>query len=281
MTILLAITLIPFLSTGQTTNEDVVYLKNGKVVRGVIIDQVANQSLKIKTSDNKILTFKINEIEKISKPEGILYKKKEKDLNKGIAIGVIAGMDISTISNLVVNDPVTKDSKLGFQGGLIGKYGFSKLLAVQLELLFAQKGYQVEATPDGALTKHFLRLNYLEIPIMAKVSWPMGHLVINGNLGPYLGICLNGYEADDPDAGQHGNINFDQGGFNRIDFGLVFGAGLGYRTGKCELFLDLRYRLGLSDINNRSSLITDGERYLKNSNRSFGIALGVLIPLGK
>ncbi len=277
---LLAFTVLPSISHGQNKNEDAVYLKNGKIIHGVIIDQVANQSLKIQTSDNKVLTFKITEIEKISKVEGTLYKKKEDAPGKGFSLGVKAGMDISTISNLVVDDPVSKESKLGFQGGLIGKYGFNKLLAVQMELLFTQKGYKVEATQNGNTTKHFLRINYLEIPLMAKVTYPLGKFVVFGNVGPYLGVGLNGLEGDIPDAGINQPIYYGEGGYQNIDFGFAFGAGFGYKIGIGEIILDLRYDLGLSDIHNVSSSTKNTSGYVKNSNRNFGIALGFLMPLG-
>lgn len=47
--------------------QEVVYLKNGSVIRGTIIEQVPNQSLKIKTTDGNIFVFKIDEVEKITK----------------------------------------------------------------------------------------------------------------------------------------------------------------------------------------------------------------------
>ena len=52
----------------QTTElQDVVYLKNGSIVRGTIIEQVINVSLKIQTSDGSVFVYKIDEIEKITK----------------------------------------------------------------------------------------------------------------------------------------------------------------------------------------------------------------------
>ncbi len=46
---------------------DVVYLKNGSIIRGIIIEQVPNVSLKIQTSDGSIFFYKMDEIEKITK----------------------------------------------------------------------------------------------------------------------------------------------------------------------------------------------------------------------
>jgi hypothetical protein len=47
--------------------EDVVYLKNGSIIRGIIIEQVPNQNIKIQTKDRNVFVFKYNEIEKMTK----------------------------------------------------------------------------------------------------------------------------------------------------------------------------------------------------------------------
>jgi sRNA-binding regulator protein Hfq len=47
--------------------EDVVYLKNGSIIRGIIIEQVPNQSIIIQTKDRNIFVFKYEEIDKMTK----------------------------------------------------------------------------------------------------------------------------------------------------------------------------------------------------------------------
>jgi hypothetical protein len=46
---------------------EVVYLKNGGIIRGVIIEQIPNVQLKIQTMDQSVFVFKMDEIEKITK----------------------------------------------------------------------------------------------------------------------------------------------------------------------------------------------------------------------
>ena len=48
-------------------SQDVVYLKNGAVIRGEIIEQVPGESLKIQTRDGSIFVYKMEEVSKISK----------------------------------------------------------------------------------------------------------------------------------------------------------------------------------------------------------------------
>ncbi len=47
--------------------QETVYLKNGSIIRGIIIEQVPAQSLKIRTKDGNIFVFAMSDVEKISK----------------------------------------------------------------------------------------------------------------------------------------------------------------------------------------------------------------------
>lgn len=67
-TILISIfILMPILGTSQNNMEDVVYLFNGSIIRGIIIEQVPNSTIKIQTKDGSIFVFKYEEIERITK----------------------------------------------------------------------------------------------------------------------------------------------------------------------------------------------------------------------
>lgn len=66
--------------------DDVLYLKNGSVIRGIIIEQVPNESLKIQTYDGNIFVYKMEEVLKITKESPIVQRKiggaKKGDFNK-------------------------------------------------------------------------------------------------------------------------------------------------------------------------------------------------------
>lgn len=53
----------------QSNARDVVYLKNGSVVKGVIIEQIPGVSIKIETADGSIFVYKVEELEKITKEQ--------------------------------------------------------------------------------------------------------------------------------------------------------------------------------------------------------------------
>jgi len=62
---------------------DVVYLKNGSIIRGVIIEQVPNKSLKIQTRDNSVFVYNFEDIEKITKELTNLNTSKNNINNSG------------------------------------------------------------------------------------------------------------------------------------------------------------------------------------------------------
>lgn len=47
--------------------QEVVYLKNGSIIRGTILEQVPNRSLKIETADGSIFVYPMREVQKITK----------------------------------------------------------------------------------------------------------------------------------------------------------------------------------------------------------------------
>lgn len=65
---ILSITIFTF-ANSQNNYEEVVYLKNGSVIRGVIVEQIPNKSIKIQTADRNIFVYEMDEIEKISKED--------------------------------------------------------------------------------------------------------------------------------------------------------------------------------------------------------------------
>lgn len=51
----------------QENYQDVVYLKNGSIIHGMIIEQIPGKSLKIQTVNNDVFVFSFDDIDKITK----------------------------------------------------------------------------------------------------------------------------------------------------------------------------------------------------------------------
>lgn len=53
--------------SAQNNMTDVVYCRNGAVIRGTIIEQIPGVSLKIQTADGSVFVYKMEEVEKMTK----------------------------------------------------------------------------------------------------------------------------------------------------------------------------------------------------------------------
>lgn len=51
----------------QEQMQDVVYLKNGGIIRGIIIEQIPGKSIKIQTRDGNVFVHQLDEVERITK----------------------------------------------------------------------------------------------------------------------------------------------------------------------------------------------------------------------
>ena len=64
---LLVLLVVCVTSLGAQEMEDVLYLKDGSVVRGMIIEQVPNQSVRIRTRDGSVYVYTFNLIDRIAR----------------------------------------------------------------------------------------------------------------------------------------------------------------------------------------------------------------------
>lgn len=60
---------VVFIATAQENLEDVVYLKNGTIYRGIIIEQVPNESIKIEIAGGSVFHVAMADIQKITKEQ--------------------------------------------------------------------------------------------------------------------------------------------------------------------------------------------------------------------
>lgn len=177
-----------------------------------------------------------------------------------VAKGVKAGMNIT---NLKGDDVEDMDAKIGFTFGGFVTYQINESFSLQPELLFTMKGAKSEYSDyeeeeDYEYYEKYedtYSLNYLEIPVLAKMAIPMsGNVQPCVFIGPSLGINLSAkydedysykeYEDGELIYSESGSEDGDIDDNESIDFGLNFGAGVKYNN----ITFDARYNLGLSDV---------------------------------
>ncbi|MFH1320396.1 MAG: porin family protein [Bacteroidota bacterium] len=180
-----------------------------------------------------------------------------------------------------------KTQNLGFLFGGIVNIGVNKILSLQPEILFSQKGIKY-IDGDDYVQK---TASYLEIPLLTKFS--AGNKKFSGfiNLGPYLGYwvtkktmeVVGGKVVSVGDKEDLFDDNIDDDGIadNRLDIGLSVGCGLALRVGPGNLIFDARYGLGLTALTKYKDDTYKPDPYTKASNRTIGISAGYLFELGR
>jgi hypothetical protein len=131
--------------------------------------------------------------------------------------------------------------------------------SIQPELLFSQKGYRVA----NDVSNYRNIYNYLEMPVLAKISFGGEKVKAYVNAGPHIGYMINNtvrgvFSEDDFDT------DFDG---NKFEYGLNFGGGLGLGP----VLFDVRYTGGLNDT----------EIGFKSKNHVVGMTVGFQIPLSR
>lgn len=113
----------------QENYQDVVYLKNGSIIRGMIVEQVPNKSIKIETYDKSLFVFQIDEIEKITKePSAIVQNNGKSQQKRRGYIGLSLG---SSIPVGAFADPDNGTAKAGLQINLVNfGYLFTKNIGI-------------------------------------------------------------------------------------------------------------------------------------------------------
>lgn len=171
---LLLFAIITTLSFGQSNYQDVVYLKNGSIIRGVIIEQVPNKSIKIETADRSVFVYQIDEIEKIAKEEKVSNKNNESVRKKGF-IGLELGANIPVGKFADENDGA---AKTGFQINLINfGYLFSDNIGITATWFGASN--PIEGVNNDYLWSHggLLVGPLFSFPVSEKIEWDVKPMV--------------------------------------------------------------------------------------------------------
>ncbi len=262
-------------SMGQE-RRDIVYLKNGDVIKGIIVENVFDDYVRIELEGGSILSYKYVDIEKIIKeqadqpqmPSQSITKTQETQSTQEIILresnptkigpNLIGGFNYSTIAG---DDITNVDNLFGF------KFGIESVdNNVIAGLTFSQRGFATSSEPDDS--EYEIKLNY----ITGYLSF---RFVLNQEiallLGPELGLflngkakakdCYNGYcESNTEDID---GDDWDDLGGNRVDIGFTFGGRFSVNE---QISIVGAYFLGMNDL-------TDGEFFPEAQNRSFQIYL--------
>jgi len=178
-----------------------------------------------------------------------------------ISYGVKGGINLSSIGG-----DFTDGNKqiFGFHGGFVAEIPLLENFSIQPEIVYSMQGGKRDTrATDGPLTE--TTLEYISIPVLAKY-----YLIDNLSLkaGPQVGFLLSAEREITPSGfgGTTEKRTEDiKDNLNTLDIAAAIGAEYKFDIG---IFLQLRYALGVSNINKDSITMR------KNQNNVFQLAVG-------
>ena len=178
------------------------------------------------------------------------------------------------------NGEVAKDNTLkglsGFYVGALLELPLGDVLSLQPEVIYSRQGaawekdYNIPILGKGSL-KNDIKLDYLNIPVMAKVN--LGPLFLQG--GVQFGFLVGKPETSSTVNGRRVTEELDKDAYASFDFGV--GAGLGVNLNQ-HFFIEARYTHSLTNAldpdNNslKNARISDDNNF-KNAVLSVGLGV--------
>ncbi|MEO5789055.1 MAG: porin family protein [Gelidibacter sp.] len=164
--------------------------------------------------------------------------------------GLKLGYNLAAVS---FDDVSETGQRHGFFVGFYGESFVSGAVAIQIELMYSQQGYELKDN-GGTFTQ---KLDYLNLPLMLKI-YPVSHFFLEA--GPQVGLAISHKEEFDSNFGLFDTSQeFDP---QRFDWGFNFGTGFKSDSG---ISLGVRYHLGMGSIYDEGS----------PKNRVWQFALGI------
>jgi hypothetical protein len=170
------------------------------------------------------------------------------DAESPFKVGVRGELTQATVYG---DDVAQADFRSGFTGGAFFTYQVNSAFSIQPEVLYSVRGgdnVDLETTPATESLR--ARNDFLQIPVLFKLSAPFNELTPRLYIGPSVGFLLDA-ELGGQDADES---------FNNVDFNGVVGGELAWDLNQesrgiiDEVAVDGRYNLGFVDLGDASTL---------------------------
>jgi outer membrane protein with beta-barrel domain len=193
--------------------------------------------------------------------------------SQGLRVGVKAGVNLATMGGSDASAFETACScnittRTAIAAGGFVSFDLGRTVRLQPELYYIGKGTKIEVTGVAAT----IEVSYLELPVLLVVAPRVQGTIrpsffAGGELGVRVGCSLAASGA----SVSCSSASFDTKSF---DYGIVFGAGLGFPLGSGEALIDGRYDLGLAKF-------LDTTPSLSLSHRGITILAGYSFRVGR
>ena len=278
--LLLILLCLPMIGFGQ---DDKIIFSSGDTIYGKVIEVGVNDITYQHKGETTNNISKKRELAKVIYSSGreetfdglrVLESKKEnekkqqiqKNYKKSFEIGLVLGPTLNTYSRATY----PYEGVLGYNAGLTFKHNFSPLFSLKYNLQYQKKGAKL----NDVYEQH---LGYLSLPFVAQFLFG-NNIKFYANSGLYLSYLIDGHthidwtdltfgDMIDPQYGFIYPTSEDQAidsptksdlnlsGYNRLDFGPVFGIGTSFKINQQIIItFELSSHLGLVPIYSNYSL---------------------------
>ncbi|MCG3154164.1 MAG: hypothetical protein DKINENOH_00758 [bacterium] len=201
-----------------------------------------------------------------------------------VQVGVMGGLNLAKL-NVDPDMGLDISNRTAFGAGGVLQVGLAENLSLQLQPMYLQKGAKGEgefSDPESGLSgkaETTAKAAFLEVPAMLKFNLSSGNTKPYIMAGPMIGFLLSNKQeikitgSGFEDYSEEVDIKDET---KSIDFGLGFGAGVSFPAGNNSLFVEGRYALGLTNLNDDPE---DSETSIKT--RGIQVMAGVTFPLGQ
>ena len=187
--------------------------------------------------------------------------------------GFKGGYNYSSLNGEVAQNSTLKGLN-GFYVGALMELPIGDVLALQPEIIYSRQGaaweYDVPLLGKGVI-KNDLRLDYLNIPVMAKVN--LGPLFLQG--GVQFGFLVGKPEVSYTVGNLSNSQKLDKDAYAAFDCGVGAGLGINFNS---HFFAEARYTHSLtnsfdnSNTSLRNARISDTNNF-KNAVLSLGVGV--------
>jgi len=176
----------------------------------------------------------------------------------------VADMDLDVEPDTVI------DAILGGHAGVFFMIG-DGLFSFQPEIMYVRRG--AHKNDQGSDWYRQINMNYIDVPLLARVSFNLKVAELYFNLGPYVGYMMSAKIKENTfDEGTNQWVNSEY----KYDFGEEFvgrwdaGAVMGVGVRLLMVIIEVRYNHGFVNIANKEI-----KRYDNSNNKFLNVSLGV------
>jgi len=181
-------------------------------------------------------------------------------------IGFKGGLSIATI--IKTNDNNFSSTPLyGFNGGVVIQLPLGKIIALQPEVLFSQKGYR--ATGTGLTGDYDYRRynNFLDIPLLLRINASKELGIVVGPQYSYLLATHTHFKSGATSYEQ--TVNYENNNITKNIFGGVIGLDINLND---NVYIYGRYTIDFKNNNGDGTSSTPAYK-----NQVFQVGLGILL----